>query len=180
MKLCDWEKEIFDKDAENPNYTYLDKFDLDALGKIRELRLSGVKIKTIAVEVGISYPSVTGICKKYGWQPKRYDTDNVVKHGRSFHIAFEDLKRPARIKFRLIVEKGRKPICEFCGWDYRDHPWIKNLNKNNIPLEIHHKDGNNGNNSLDNLELLCPNCHSMTKYYRTRNRKRYTTEFVKC
>lgn len=39
-----------------------------------------------------------------------------------------------------------------------------------IPLELEHRDGNSSNNELENLELLCPNCHAQT--YRSRNRKR--------
>ena len=34
-----------------------------------------------------------------------------------------------------------------------------------IVLQLHHKDGNNQNNSLDNLMILCPNCHSQTDNY---------------
>ncbi|MBT7930179.1 HNH endonuclease [Candidatus Peregrinibacteria bacterium] len=39
-----------------------------------------------------------------------------------------------------------------------------------IVLEIDHIDGNSDNNSLDNLRLLCPNCHSQTKTYKNRNK----------
>jgi hypothetical protein len=35
-----------------------------------------------------------------------------------------------------------------------------------IPLELHHKDGNNLNHILNNLEPLCPNCHAQTDNYR--------------
>lgn len=35
-----------------------------------------------------------------------------------------------------------------------------------INLEVHHKDGNHINNSFDNLQLLCPNCHSYTDNWR--------------
>lgn len=34
-----------------------------------------------------------------------------------------------------------------------------------INLEIHHKDGDRSNNELDNLQLLCPNCHSYTNTF---------------
>ena len=37
-----------------------------------------------------------------------------------------------------------------------------------IPLELHHIDGNNKDNSLSNLQLLCPNCHALTNNYRNR------------
>ena len=39
-----------------------------------------------------------------------------------------------------------------------------------IPLELEHKDGNTTNNIRDNLEGLCPNCHSITDTWRGRNK----------
>lgn len=39
-----------------------------------------------------------------------------------------------------------------------------------IPLELEHIDGNSSNNKLENLELLCPNCHSFTDTYRGKNK----------
>ncbi len=39
-----------------------------------------------------------------------------------------------------------------------------------IPLEVHHIDGDNRNNDVDNLLLLCPNCHALTNNYRGKNR----------
>ena len=35
--------------------------------------------------------------------------------------------------------------------------------------QINHKDGNKNNNSLENLELRCPNCHYFTDTYKTKN-----------
>lgn len=43
---------------------------------------------------------------------------------------------------------------------------IRKWNELPITLEIEHKDGNRLNNSKENLELLCPNCHSQTSTYR--------------
>lgn len=42
-----------------------------------------------------------------------------------------------------------------------------------IPLELHHVDGDGRNNGLDNLVLLCPNCHAMTDNYRSKNCERH-------
>ena len=50
--------------------------------------------------------------------------------------------------------------CSKCGWG-ECNPFTKT-----IPLEIHHKDGNYENNKIENLEVLCPNCHSLTKNHR--------------
>lgn len=60
----------------------------------------------------------------------------------------------------LIKERGHK--CESCGLS----EWLNEQ----IPLELEHCDGDNRNNSKDNLLLLCPNCHAKTKYYRGRNK----------
>jgi hypothetical protein len=53
--------------------------------------------------------------------------------------------------------------CQKCGWSEQ------NPVKGNIPLEIHHIDGNWENNRPENLELLCPNCHSLTETFRGYN-----------
>ena len=53
--------------------------------------------------------------------------------------------------------------CSRCGWG-ETNPFT-----NKIPLEVHHKDGNYKNNIEDNLELLCPNCHSLTHTYKSAN-----------
>ena len=54
--------------------------------------------------------------------------------------------------------------CELCGWNKI------NPTTNKSPLEIHHKDGNYMNNSPDNLQVLCPNCHSLTDNYKALNK----------
>ena len=55
--------------------------------------------------------------------------------------------------------------CELCGWG--------EVNKytGTVPLEIHHIDGNYMNNKEENLQVLCPNCHSLTETYKSHNKK---------
>ena len=66
---------------------------------------------------------------------------------------------------RKILEEGIKPHkCECCGLE----TWMNNP----IPLELHHKDGNRHNNTLENYELLCPNCHTFTDSYRGKNSRK--------
>ena len=64
---------------------------------------------------------------------------------------------------RYIFEKYDSK-CTKCGWS-QVNPYT-----NTIPLEIDHIDGNWENSYEDNLDLLCPNCHSLTKTYRGANR----------
>jgi len=65
-----------------------------------------------------------------------------------------------KLKNRLLRENIKKHECECCK---KTH-W---LNKK-IPLELHHINGNNKDNKLTNLLLLCPNCHTLTDGYRNR------------
>lgn len=58
---------------------------------------------------------------------------------------------------RYILEKY-KSKCSLCGWS-EVNPYT-----NKSPLEFHHKDGDFTNSTEDNLELLCPNCHSLKEY----------------
>lgn len=55
-----------------------------------------------------------------------------------------------------------KYICTGCGSD-------GNWNGGIIPLELDHIDGDNTNNSIENLRYLCPNCHALTETYRGKN-----------
>lgn len=54
--------------------------------------------------------------------------------------------------------------CQECGWS-KINPATQT-----IPLEIHHIDGDFSNNRPENLQLLCPNCHSLTENYGSRNK----------
>ena len=54
-------------------------------------------------------------------------------------------------------------ICDICGCDGH---W----QNGEISLELHHKDGDNNNNEIQNLSYLCPNCHALTNNYRGKNK----------
>lgn len=64
---------------------------------------------------------------------------------------------------RYMMEK-HNCCCELCGWNKT------NVYTNTIPLEIHHIDGDYTNNKEDNLQLLCPNCHSLTPTHKSHNK----------
>ncbi len=64
---------------------------------------------------------------------------------------------------RYLFEKFNNQCCK-CGWG-KINPY-----SNTIPLEIDHIDGDFRNNTEDNLRLLCPNCHSLTKTYKGANK----------
>jgi hypothetical protein len=58
------------------------------------------------------------------------------------------------LKRRLIADGLKQPRCEKCGLsEWRGEP---------LPLELHHVNGDRNDNRVDNLQLICPNCHSIT------------------
>src|ERR1035437_535468 len=58
------------------------------------------------------------------------------------------------LKLKLIEDGIKEYKCENCNLI----EWMGDV----IPIELHHIDGNRNNNSLYNLQILCPNCHSKT------------------
>lgn len=67
------------------------------------------------------------------------------------------------VRNRLFKSGIKEKICECCKREF----WMDKP----IPLEVHHIDGDKYNNLLDNLQILCPNCHYFTDTYKTKNRK---------
>lgn len=66
-------------------------------------------------------------------------------------------RRQSLIKNGLKEEK-----CEVC----KNEMW----NGLSIPLELHHVDGNPKNNEIENLQILCPNCHAQTENFKGKNK----------
>lgn len=69
-----------------------------------------------------------------------------------------------KLKQRLLEEGIKKDECELCGWHEKRNGEVHS------PCELHYKDGNSHNHLLANLIILCPNCHSLTDNYRSKNR----------
>ena len=58
-----------------------------------------------------------------------------------------------KLKEKLIKDGIKENKCEICGCSM----WQGVM----LPLELHYIDNNHNNNALENLQILCPNCHSI-------------------
>jgi rubredoxin len=89
-----------------------------------------------------------------------YQNNEKIKkwlNGENF-LRSNGLIIPQWIRNYLLLESDFK--CSNCGWGE------KNIYSDKIPLEVDHIDGDAKNNLKENLRILCPNCHSLTKTYK--------------
>lgn len=94
--------------------------------------------------------------KRQNKSAKKLTDDEVFKkRDRFYNIAL--------LKKRLFDKGYKERKCEICG--------ISEWNEKPISLQIHHINGDNCDNRIENLQVLCPNCHSQTDTYCGRNKK---------
>lgn len=158
-------KEYYQKDKleqiVNESYSFA-----EVLRKIG-LRDVGSNFKTIKKYVE-EYNIDTSHFKGQTWNKGMSNTDyaaynkleNILKENTNF--------KSDTLKYRLVKEGLKQWKCEKCGnegvWEGEE-----------LVLELHHINGNHYDNRLENLQILCPNCHSQTDNFR----KKSNTKAVK-
>lgn len=123
------------------------------------LKISGANHTTVKngikeLDLDISHFLGKSVKKgKYGYRRK------ITEYFSNNHTI-----RSHDLRLRLIEEGYFQHKCCKCN--------LSEWNGKKISLELEHIDGNNKNNNLSNLTILCPNCHSQTSTYKSKNIKR--------
>jgi 5-methylcytosine-specific restriction endonuclease McrA len=116
-----------------------------------------------AESTGIPHKTFIRIAKKLGCYKPNQSGKGIVKLSTN-RIPLDEIlngKHPqygsSKLRIRLVNEGLKELKCECCG--------ISEWNGLPAPLELDHIDGNNSNHVLENLRILCSNCHAQTPTY---------------
>lgn len=91
------------------------------------------------------------------------DRTYIKVSNEEFFVDKETGRTSWAVRNALFARGLKEKKCECCN----NTEWLGQP----IPLEVHHIDGNNSNNELLNLQILCPNCHYFTDTYKSKNKK---------
>lgn len=93
---------------------------------------------------------------RYGFGTPQIPLDKILIINSSY--------QSHKLKNRLFSQGIKLKQCEECGWSKCSIDGM-------IPLELDHINGDKHDNRLENLRILCPNCHSLKPTHRGKNQK---------
>ena len=152
--------------VQNSNNVFMKK--LVTKSDIEKYCTNSLTMSKAAYKAKMHYNTFKRYAKMYNcWNPNQ---SGKGTHKKSNSIPIDEIlqgKHPTyqtgKLRNRLIKEGIKTYQCECCG--------ISSWNGKPINLELHHIDGNRFNHVISNLQLLCPNCHSQTDTFRSKNIK---------
>jgi 5-methylcytosine-specific restriction endonuclease McrA len=124
---------------------------------LKTIHLNTTKIKSICVHCGSSciHKNATKFCSLI-CQTQYRNKKNIDKWKSGELIGYSGQNKLLKAFIRrYLIDKHEYKCCK-CGWG-EIHPILKKP-----PLQINHIDGDAENCNEENLEVLCPNCHSLT------------------
>ncbi len=149
--------------------------DQELIVAVRDSRsVRAVLIKLFLVPAGGNYDQINDRIKALNLDTKHF-TGKGWNTGWGFDprppkMLLEDILVIGRrhqshsLKIRLFNAGIKEPKCELCGW-------CEKSIDGRIPIELDHINGNHDDNRIENLRILCPNCHSLQSTHRGMNKK---------
>lgn len=144
------------------NQTWLKKFIINNNLSIDHFKQNKSKEKCFCLNCGKEIKKGSRFCNNTCYA--EYEQNQYIerwKKGEETGIIGKDDIATA---VRKYIFKKNNNSCELCGWNkINPHTGL-------VPLQIHHINGDCKNNSEENLQLLCPNCHALTENFGSRNK----------
>ena len=139
---------------------------LERKAEIAQWIAEGKSKAYMAIQLQCNPKTVTAVLKRLnfeysGNQSGKGQSKKMPKLSLMDYLATSQDIQSNKVRIKLLEEGYKDYQCERCKMT----TWMNEP----IPLELHHKDGNRNNNTLQNYELLCPNCHALTESYRGKN-----------
>lgn len=146
---------------------YKGKLIEDNLDIVKEEISNGKPLMEIARDLGVKYDTLKRHLKRlgveYATNPHRKGRPHYESRVSAMYYIENNIPIGAPKLRKKLLEEGIKECkCERCGLT----EWMGQ----EIPLELHHLDGNHYNNKLENLVILCSNCHSQIHGYNKREK----------
>lgn len=113
---------------------------------------------------GSTYVRIVGEIKANGYDTSHFKRSTARQEISEILVENSEYSNMSRLKERIINEGVLEYKCSLCGnkGEWNDAP---------LTLQLDHINGVNNDNRLENLRLLCPNCHSQTDTYAGKNLK---------
>lgn len=156
MKKVKWSKELLNEVV--PSCTSYSEV-LRRIG-LKPLGSNPKTLRKKLDEFNIDYSHFTG----QGWN--KYGHPKFGNSGKPLSAVLDvnSSLSTANVRKRLLNNKIKSNVCEICG--------ISEWNGIPIVCELHHINGDSTDNRIENLQMLCPNCHSQTDNYCGKNIKK--------
>lgn len=95
---------------------------------------------------------------------KEYNQKEFIEKWKKGEISGTSSNNEIHERVRTYILEKANYSCEKCGWHEVNPATGK------VPVQVHHIDGDCTNNCEENLQVLCPNCHSLTPTYGAQNK----------
>ena len=138
---ADMRKDILEREAEIREWV---SQHLSKAFMCRELRCKPITLDGYLKKFGLNYQGNRG--SKGKTAPNRNHVSEFLFNG--------SIIKSFKLKLLLLRDGLKAAFCEQClGVEWMGKP---------MPLELHHINGNPFDNRLENIQVLCPNCHALT------------------
>lgn len=128
-----------------------------------EVCLSELSMAKAASKLGLHFNTFKKYALIYGCYKPNQAGKGLKKCIKKRITKITDYATRASVKKEILKNQLIEYKCAIC--------FINNWNNKPLSLHLDHINGLNGDNRIDNLRFLCPNCHSQTPSYAGKNKK---------